>query len=800
MQKYLARHDPSDTVFACTKLTDGCAPVSAEYLPAGTVIQNVGQGVSTVYPSIDFETYSEAGYTIDAQTGKVRSMGNGSKQGLSLVGTPVYAGHPSTEILCLYYNMKDGKGVQGWIPGTPYPRDLLDYVASGRPIEAFNVTFEFWIWNMVAVRRLGWPALQLEQCHCAMAKARRYSLPGRLGVLASVLGTAPKDKDGERLLRKLSRPQSATKKRPETRWTPATAWEDFVKLYNYCGDDVTAEDQAAALIPDLTPEEHATWQVDQLLNIRGVRVDVESLDACLRIMDDMKRAYTMELANITQGAVGSASEVAKLQEWVTAQGLPIPDCTADTIRDTLARFEDVPPPPHLANAVRALEIRSTLGGSNITKLKTLKLQLSSDGRLRDQYMYCGADRTGRWSAGGVQLQNITAKGPKTKTCNGYGCGRIVGVDCKPNMTGGTCPDCGGDGFTKNPEWTIEAVEQALADIRTSDLQTLTGIWGDPAKLLAGCLRGLFMATPGKRFICCDYSAIEAVVAACLARCQWRIDVFSTHGKIYEQSAANATGIPFEEILAYKKQHGMHHPARKGVGKIRELAGGYGGWIGAWRNFGADDYFDSEQAIKDDVLKWRDESPEIVEMWGGQFRQIGAKPWDAVPHLFGLEGMAIAAIQNPGNDYAHLDITYTFRDGTLYCKLPSGRFLHYHNARLVPTEDKLKRGSAVKILFDGYNSNPTKGPVGWITMETYGGRLFENVVQAVSRDIQADAIKRVEAAGYPVVMHTHDEIIAEVEYGRGSWQEMASIMSQRPDWASWWPIKADGWEHERYQKD
>lgn len=802
MQKYIAYHPESGAVFAHTGLTgpdydQGVHEANAEDLPAGTVIEGVGLGRSTVYPSIDFETYSEAGYAIDKATGKVKGLGSQGRGGLPVVGTPVYAEHPSTEVLCLYYNLKDGKGVRGWFPGLAYPQDLLDYVASGGPIEAFNVTFEFWIWNMICARRMGWPPLQLEQCHCAMAKARRYSLPGNLGTLAKVTGTAKKDSDGTRLLNKLSRPQSATKKRPETRWTQATAWDDFLRLYSYCADDVTAEDQAAALIPDLTPEERQTWLVDQTINTRGVLVDMTALGAALRLMDEMQRVYTLELAQLTQGAVGSVSEVAKLQEWVTAQGLPIPNCQAGTVEETLGRFKKVDPPPHLADAVRALEIRAVLGGANIKKLSTLKRQVSSDGRLRDQYMYCGADRTGRFSAGGVQLQNITSKGPKSKTCND--CGRIVGLDCSAGMLEG-CPACGGNQFTKNPDWTIDAVEYALEDIKRGDLAHVTEIWGDPAAVLAGCLRGMFVAAPGKRFICCDYSAIEAVVAACLARCQWRIDVFSTHGKIYEQSAANATGIPFDDILNYKKQHGTHHPARKGVGKIRELAGGYGGWIGAWRNFGADDYFDSEADIKADVLKWRDESPEIVEMWGGQFRQVGAKPWDAVPELYGLEGMAISAIMNPGTEYSYLDITYFFSDGVLYCRLPSGRCLHHHNARLTPSEDKLNRGPCVQILFDGYNTNNQKGPVGWITMDTYGGRLFENVVQAVSRDIQADAMKRCEARGYPVVMHTHDEIIAEVEYGRGSWQEMAAIMSERPAWAAWWPIKADGWEHERYQKD
>ena len=460
----------------------------------------------------------------------------------------------------------------------------------------------------------------------------------------------------------------------------------------------------------------------------------------------------------------------------------------DTIVDAL-KDEFLPP-----QARRALEIRATLGAANVKKLRTLKLQVSSDGRLRDQYKYCGADRTGRWSAGGVQLQNITAKGPKTSRCGC--CGKIFGT--KTKALG--CPRCGNFvDIEAQPDWTIEAVEQAIEDILHRDLDHIELMWGDPIVLLCGCLRGLFMAKEGYKLVCCDFSAIEAVAAACLARCQWRIDIFAGHGKIYEQSAANATGLPFEEILQYKKDNGMHHPARKTIGKVRELAGGYGGWINAWKNFGAAEFMNDDE-IKTDVLKWRDESPEIVDIWGGQFRWCGPGKWDYRPELFGLEGATINAILHPGQCFSHIDITYGVWDDILFCRLPSGRYLHYHRPRLMDAEDKLNRGPCYQITFEGYNSNSTKGPIGWHRMETYGAREFENVVQAVSYDIQAEALKRCEDRNYPIVMHTHDEGTAEVPAGFGSVAEMSEILSERPTWASWWPLRAAGWEHKRYQKD
>lgn len=886
-------------------------------------------------PTIDFETYSEAGYYVDPFTGKVKGVGSKGKGGLSEVGTPVYAEHHSAEVLTLSYDLLDGLGRRRWRPGQPNPADLLQYVNEGGPVAAWNITFEWYIWNFICVRRHGWPPLNFQQCHCDMAKSRRYSTPGSLDLAAQVLGGSPKDKQGKALIRKLTRPQTPTKARPSYRWTRETAQEDFEALDEYCDQDVVAEMTTASRIPDLTAYERETWIADQSINARGVQVDVAALDDCLHILSKTEQRFTEELRAITGGRVNSVNATAQFVAWLASQGVHTQSIDADNVTELLA-LESLP-----ATARRALEIRQALGGANVKKLRKLKLQISSDGRLRDQYTYCGADRTGRWSAGGVQLQNITSKGPKSKTCRL--CGLIVGKGCKVEVMGvrGECPHCGSDDWADNKEWTVDAVGHALKAISTRDLDHVIDAWGDPCGLLAGCLRGLFVAKEGHTLICCDFSAIEAVVLACLSRCQWRIDVFNTHGKIYEMSASKISGVPFEDFAAYKDANGMHHPLRKSLGKVAELAcftrntqvltkrgyvriaevkptdqlwdgvewvtsdgvihkgkrevitldgvgvtpehpvslngswkearllasskntlrqalatgsenlpscatksgtsgqlsncknesmnskdvydivnagprhrftiktdsghllvhnSGYGGWVGAWKAFGAEEHFENDRAIKDAIIGWRDASPEIVEFWGGQHRQVGLKPWDSVPELFGLEGAVVAAILNPGQCFAVGDISYGVAKDILYCRLPSGRLLHYHRPRLDTGEDHFRR-PAYKITFEGYNSNSQKGPVGWHRMETYGGRLAENVTQAVSADIQAEAMVRCERAGYPIVMHTHDELTAEVPIGSGkTLDEMTAIMTQRPAWAAWWPIRGAGWSGKRYRKD
>lgn len=798
-------HPESDCIFLRPRedespYEDQAIEVPAAQLRAGDVIESVGLGTSVVRPSMDFETYSEAGYIIDEQTGKVHSAAKvGNKGGLPLVGTPVYAEHPSTEVLCLYYDLKDGKGRRAFIPGGPQPTDLLEHIAAGGDIEAWNVTFEWYIWNMVCVKKYGWPPLNISQTYCVMAKARRYSLPGPLGLSAKALGTADKDKTGKQLINQLCRPVSATKNRPQTRRTPQTDPQKFAALYAYCDRDVEAEDEIAARVPEMTPSERDTWLADQRINARGVQVDTEALDNCLFIMDRMTERFTQELQQLSGGAVNTVGEIEKLRNFIGDHGCMLPDMTSDTVSDALKR-DDLTP-----IARRALEIRDALAGANIKKLPTLKAQLSSDGRLRNQYTFFGP-ATGRWSAGGVQLQNITSKGPAVIKCND--CGRYVTPGCKVEVMGSTglCPECGSgswdagkcvDGKWSFLEWNVDAVEWALRDIATRDLDHVMRVWGDPAGLLAGCLRGLLIAGEGKKLVCCDFSAIEAVGLAALSRCEWRLDVFKTHGKIYEMSASKISGVPFEDFMQYKKDNGFDHPLRKSLGKVAELASGYQGWIGAWKAFGAEKHFADDDEMKEAILAWRDASPEIVEFWGGQWRKNG-RQWSYEP--YGLEGAAINAVLNPGQCFAVIDITFGVWGDCLYCRLPSGRFLQYHEPRLIERENRFGRGTEYELTFMTYNTNPKNGPNGWTRVNTYGGRLTENVDQAACADIQAWAMKMCENNGYPVVMHTHDELIAEVDENFGSIEEMAALMSTPEPWREWWPVRAAGWQGKRYRKD
>lgn len=788
--------------------------IAPERLPRGTVLR-AGRGTSTVLPDIDFETYSDAGYVWDAALGKWGALPGApqGKKGLPVVGAATYAQHPSTEVLSFAYDLKDGQGQRIWLPGFPPPADLFEYLAAGGLVEAWNVGFEFWIWNMVCTRLYGWPSLAAESCRCAMAKGRAYCLPGKLEKAGEVLGVAAqKDKEGDRLLKKFSTPRNPTAKDKRTRIRLHEDPVDGPALLRYNGQDIVAEAHASAVIPDLVGEELEFWKLDQRINRRGVGVDVAGIENCCAIVDQTLEKYNRELYTLTGGQVARASELAKLQSWLAGRGVLLASLDAEHVTEALKAddkadpFSDAPPfagGPMPADCRRALELRERVGSAAVKKVYSMRCRVSPNGRLHDLFNYYAA-RTGRTTGEGPQPTNLPNSGPPVYLC---GCGKHYGTHTKH------CPWCGFPAPpTRKPvEWGPAAVEDALTAIASRSLEVVEHYFGDAFAAVSGCLRGLFCAPEGYEHICSDYSAIEAVVLAMISGEQWRIDVFRTHGKIYEAGAAMITGVPFEEFMRHAgytdaelavpdwytrkpAAKGAHHPLRKTIGKVSELASGYQGWIGSWVAFGADAFM-SEPEMKDAILAWRAKSPMIVEFWGGQSRsRYGG------PEMFGVEGMFISAVMNPGRTFEFRGFKFHYDRGAdcLYLTLLSGRDLHYHRPRLRASD---RRTGEMSISYEGNNTNPKNGPVGWIRMDTWGGRLTENIVQATARDIQWYGMLNLERAGYPIVLHVYDEDVGQVPTGTGSVQEFERIMATMPPWAHDWPIKAaGGWRGRRYRKD
>lgn len=868
--------------------------------------------------TIDFETYSEAGYEWSDALNKwvPPEGGSATNRGLGLVGVVNYTRHPSFEVLCAWYRLPGGE-LTYWDPSMPPPADLFAYVAAGGIVEAHNHAFEHRVFQA-----LGWPEVPLAQQRCSMAKSRAWALPGSLDLAAATLGTTPKNPDGKKGIQLFSVPRQPTKTNQARRNAPTG--EQFQKLIvDYCRDDVIAEEALSAVVPELSPIELEHWQVDQTVNRRGVAVDVPTLYAMRCILRDAHRLYGDRCREITGGI--SPSEVSQLIIWAAQRGVLLSALDDEAITEALAR-ENLPEPVR-----QMLHCRQAVASASVKKIHAMINRATTEGRIYDLFNFHAA-RTGRPTGDAVQPTNFPRGSLAVNKC---GCGRYFAASA--------CGWCGAPAAGAPDEWNPDAMHDAIEVAQTGSLALMEHTFGAGRALdaLAGCLRGMFVAGEGRDLVSSDYTAIEAVVLACLAGEQWRIDLFHNKGKIYEASGAKVGGVTYESLIEYKRETGKHHPLRQ-VGKtclspttpvltsdgwvrlidvrsdhkvwdgvawvthdgvkyqgakycllfdgvamtadheiflserdkcaasvvkethdlnpyawVRlpedcearpgfshrmtrgkqdvfdivnagprrrftiytrrgplvvsncELALGYGGWIGGWRAF--DDSGRTDDEIKKIILAWRDASPTIVEFWGGQVRRD--RGWK--DELFGVEGAFIRAALLPGVPVHYRGFIFEASKPafpvrcpaaslaepcTVQITLMSGRKLTYHNVLLEPTPPDQSWKGRYAISYEGYNTNPKSGGVGWIRMRTYSGKLVENLCQATANDILRYAMANLERAGYPIVLHVYDEIVCEVPKGFGSVEELESIMKTLPSWAAGWPIGADGgWRGRRYRK-
>lgn len=325
-----------------------------------------------------------------------------------------------------------------------------------------------------------------------------------------------------------------------------------------------------------------------------------------------------------------------------------------------------------------------------------------------------------------------------------------------------------------PQNHLDGIDQVREIVRAKDLEMLELLYDSVPDVLSQLIRTALVAKPGHTFLVSDYAAIEARVIAYLAGEKWRLDVFAEGGDIYCSSASQMFKVPVVK-------HGINGHLRQ-KGKVAELACGYGGGVGALKAFGADKMGLSEGEMQEIVDQWRAASPTIPKLWGA------------------VERAAKQALERPGTTVAvrrpqHLPgapdtiVKYRRDADALRCLLPSGRILTYWGARL---EEYNGRQS---VVFMGQNQTTRK----WEKTETWGGKLVENIVQAVARDCLAEAMLRLDAAGYAIVFHVHDEVVIEAPDG-SKWQDAAAIMGEPISWAPGLLLRGDGYETRFYMKD
>lgn len=675
---------------------------------------------------------------------------------LPKVGAWVYSEHPTTEVICAAYGVDD-EPIQTWWPGKKLrgvqayesrqdnaniiPRDLYIALMTGHPIEAHNVSFERSIWANICIPEYGWVEVLGHQWRDTMAVAAYYAMPQALDKLANALGFEGKNPDGKRLISKYSKLGLKTAKQD----IPP---EDFEKFVQYCVDDVILEQAVSDELGDLPKAELEVFHMDQEINLRGIHLDEKSIRDASAIVE--KRGGELA-AEFREGTGFNPTQTEKVKGWFGANGLELDNLQADYLEGILDDLneQNLHNQPDLAVARRMLQLRLRHSKASTKKLTAMLNQLSSDGRAKFQCKYHGA-ATGRPTGTGFQPLNLSK------------------------------------GFEDVPP------EQLIADISHRDPEWLDIMYGDAMDAVGKASRHHIKAQDGYRIIAGDYVSIEAVLLACTAREDWKIEAFRNKDPIYELMGCKIHNLGQDAIdLAKrdKKEFKEVYPSERFDGKTGELAFGYQGGLGAWLKFDSSERH-SEEAINQFKDGWREEHPAIKQHW------------------YDMEEAAIEAVMHPGRETAAGPFCFEVIDEWLAMRLPNGKRIWYRDPQLrrawppwhKPTEWEdcsLGECDCKKRPQLTYMSQKTGR---WMRVSTYGGKLTENGTQATSREVLVPAMKGLRAAGYPIILTVYDEIITEVPEDFGSVKELIEIMAESPgDWARDWPISVDAWEGDRYRK-
>ncbi len=638
---------------------------------------------------IDFETYSRVN--------------------LKKVGAWNYSMHPSTEVICMAYVIEHSheEAIQVYIPEVhmfPFgPFADNTYIA-------WNSFFDMCIMHNVVYRdhqkqfpNAPFPTPNLSQWIDAASHALVAGLPGKLELCAQALGypeDQQKSKAGKILIEQLCKPDKYGQRHTDE--------FDLRRMHRYCTQDIIVMQRIYNSIPALSEHERKIWVLDQTINLRGIPFDVDSCNHAVNIIDIVATQQAAKVtANLYQNPPESAFERVEIKPTQTklikayaeAWGCPIPDCSKASIIEALER-DDLP-----AEVRRLFETRQSGGKTSTSKYQAI-VERTWYGRAYGTLQYHGAF-TGRWAGRGIQPHNF--KRPELN--DPEGCIRLLPLES---------PD---------------AIEM---------------IYGPTMAALSSCLRGMIYSEIG--LYVADFSSIEARVLAWFAGQQDKLQVFKTHGKVYEFTASQIYHVPMEQITKDQRF----------VGKCGELSLGYEGADNALLKKAREiNYHIAPEKVRGIVMSWRESNSDIVDFW------------------YKLKRTFRYAVQNPGQRFwVRADLSFCKIDQWMVCTLPSGREMKWYNP-----------GADDRTIWYWLRNQKTY---------TFGGKLAENVTSGLSRDIMADAMLRLEAAGYPVVLTVHDEILSE--RADGCLDEFLRLMKVRPIWGLDIPIDAAGFWAHRWRKD
>lgn len=624
-----------------------------------------------------------------------------------------HAEAPDFEIMLFSYSWNNGP-VQTLDYKQPLPADVKEALTDPQVLKiAHNAAFE-----IITIEAHYGITLDSSQWFCTQIGVAYMGLPLKLEKAAEVLSLSEqKDRKGKALITYFAGPCKPTKSNGQrTRNLPHHNPEKWADYIEYNRQDVRTEKEIMEYLKrfDPIPEaELAYWDLDQEINRRGVCVDLELIHGVIAEND----AYTEEVLAETAKIIGTdnPNSLDVVKTYLKEQtGREFNSITVETLKEYL-KDESI-----TGNARRVLELREQSSKTSNSKYKAMLNYLGEDGRIRGLFQFYGANRTGRWAGRGVQLQNLKRT------------------------------------IKKYIETARDAFKKRLASVLYTDISDLS------SKLV----RTALVAAAGNMLVSCDFAAIESRVLAWLAGETWKLEAFETHGRIYELTYSKMFNVPFENI---------GNPSReRDIGKVADLALGFGGGYGAMVKMGALKMGIPDEEIDPIKNRWRREHPRVVQMWRD------------------VERAAKYVIQNRTRKILRLsgaNLEFSYSKGYMFIKLPSGRKLAYYGATV---EDN-------SLYYWGMSQEAGKPKI-WRKISTYGGSLVENIVQAIARDCLTPAMWRMRHL--PLIMHIHDEIVAEVPEHRAEevLAEMKRLMSIRPKWAPDLPLGAAGYVSKFYKKD
>jgi DNA polymerase len=624
---------------------------------------------------------------------------------LTSSGVYRYTESPEFCILLMAYQEDDREPeIVDLASGEEIPGRILDALASEDVTKtAWNAAFE-----RVCLERGLQMLMPPEEWECTMVHAANAGLPLQLDAAASALKLPGKSPEGKALIKYFSMPCKPTKVNGgRIRNLPEHAPEKWQAFKDYCLQDVRTERAIGNRIQyfKIPAREKALWNLDQKINDTGILLDRTLVRQAIYLAGLHAEALQEQARELT--GLANPNSVTQLKAWLEETGTLTETLTKADVKELLGRETN-----ELTRKV--LRIRQENSRTSIKKYQAMDACQGRDGRARGLLQFYGANRTGRWAGRLIQVQNL-------------------------------------------PQNHISALDTAREIVKDGDLELLEMLYESPSEVTSQLIRTAFIAPPGRILAAVDFSAIEARVIAWLAGERWRLDVFASHGKIYEASAAEMFRVPIQEVD--KKM--------RAKGKIAELALGYGGGVGALLQMGAVNMGLQEDELPGLVNAWRRASPRIVRLWTD------------------TEDAAITALKDGYCPAGR--VKFYSQDGTLQIQLPSGRRLCYQSARIDYTQGR------AQVTYQGMDQTTKQ----WTKQRTYGGKLVENITQAVARDLLAEAMLRLDAAGFKQVMHVHDEIVIEGQ--PGDKDRAVEIMRQAPAWAKGLPLDADGFEAHYYQK-